>query len=464
LATNVETLPSQQLQNVKRARTKNIISFDPFPFDTSEALASLTQEYEQSRQPVPIDFRKLVTWMKSGERASHYLHPYPAKLLPHIAHFFLATNTYVDRSETVLDPFAGSGTVALEAVLSGRNALYADANPLGRLITAVKTRAIDPSRLDATGTAVLSSFTRSRARKPPEVVNIAKWYDPDVIGQLVRLRSSIERLPPGVERDFMRATFSAVARKSSNADPRFSVPVRFRPGEAPKVATPIELFKAQLTANRTRLAALVEVGNLGKAVSAGSDARLLQGTDGSRLDNGSVGLIISSPPYAGAQKYVRASSLSLGWLGMVSASRLRALEERTIGREHHAKASWGTFRSSGIASADALISQIAKENPSRATIVGIYLTEMRSALAEAVRVLRPGGHFILVIGDNTVCGRRFASSEYLRQMLEQMGTTVVLSLVDTILTRHLMTRRATTAGMITTESVIVFRKNDAEHE
>ena len=433
--------------------------FVPFPVDTTMALAALTRQFADSGKPVEVTFRKLVHWIRSGERSSHYLHPYPGKLLPHIAHFFLANGTYARPDDTVLDPFSGSGTVALETVLSGRTALYAEANPLGRLLTAVKTHPIDTAGVAVALEQVRGSFAKSRARKPPEVVNIQKWYSPAVIAQLVRLRAAIDALDAGHQRDLMLATFSAVARKSSNADPRFSVPVRYRPGDAPARPAPMELFVSHLSANCARLATLGLIDGLGEAIGVGNDARSLKAADGSRLADGSVGMIISSPPYAGAQKYVRASSLSLGWLGLTPASELRGLEERTIGREHFAKASWGKQHPSGIACADALIAEIAKENPSRATIVAVYLSEMRSALTEAVRVLRPGGHLVLVIGDNTVCGRRFASSEYLREMLEQLGMTVVLSLVDTILTRQLMTRRASTAGIIATESVIVFRKD-----
>jgi DNA modification methylase len=177
------------------------------------------------------------------------------------------------------------------------------------------------------------------------------------------------------------------------------------------------------------------------------------------MPDGSVGMIISSPPYAGAQKYVRSASLSLGWLDLAPSKGLRQLEEQTIGREHYAKASWANVGSTGIDEADALIAAIAQENQSRAKIVGTYLVEMRAALSEAVRVLRPGGCFVLVIGDNTVCGRRFPSSDYLRLMLEEMGMTTILSLVDQIPSRGLMTRRNKTAGIIAAESVIVLRKD-----
>ncbi|MBW6401946.1 hypothetical protein KPL78_29135 [Roseomonas sp. HJA6] len=454
-----DTFPFDQIRSGRSKLRWNDASFKPYPADTSVALAGLLERFERDQQPAAISFRQLVPWLKVGERASHYLHPYPAKLLPHIAHFFLSNRVLVGANECVLDPFAGSGTVALETILSGRTALYADANPLGRLITAVKTRSIDPTSLAAACAEVRERFRRSRVRKLPDVVNLAKWFDPRVTSELVRLRAAIGALEDETLRDFMRVTFSAVTRRASNSDPRFSVPVRYRNGERRNDQSAADLFDVQLEANIARIAALGQVDSLGAAIPAGVDARHLTTAFGERLPDHSVGMIISSPPYASAQKYVRAASLSLGWLDLVPSNGLRPLEDQTIGREHYTKASWENIGSTGIDHADTLIATIAKENQSRAKIVGTYLIEMRAALAEAVRVLRPGGCFVLVIGDNTVCGRRFASSEYLRLMLEGMGMTTILSLVDRIPSRGLMTRRNKTAGIIAAESVILLRKD-----
>lgn len=454
----IESSPFKQTKSGHSESQSPDNSFNPYPVDTSVELSNLIERFERDQQPAAISFRQLVPWLKVGERASHYLHPYPAKLLPHIAHFFLANHMLVGSDEIVLDPFGGSGTVALETVLSGRNAFYADANPLGRLITAVKTRAIDPALLAAAQLNVREGFRRSRSRTLPDVVNLEKWFDPKVTSELVRLRAAIEALDNEAVRNFMRVTFSAVARKVSNSDPRFSVPVRYRNGERRNNRSVAGLFEAQLEANITRISALGQVASLGTASAAGIDARQLKTPSGERLPEDSVGMIISSPPYASAQKYVRAASLSLGWLGLAPSKDLRHLEDQTIGREHYLKASWTNVGSTGIAHADALIAEIAKENASRAKIVGNYLIEMRAALEEAVRVLRPGGCFVLVIGDNTVCGRRFASSEYLRMILEGMGMKTILSLVDPIPSRGLITRRNKTAGIITSESVIVLRK------
>lgn len=453
-----DSLPHEQNRKGRAKLCSMDGSFKPFPSDTSVALADLLDHFELNQQAAAISFRQLVPWLKVGERASHYLHSYPAKLLPHIAHFFLANSMLVGADEIVLDPFAGSGTVALETILSGRTAFYADANPLGRLITAAKTKSIDPTSLAAASEDVRERFRRSRARKLPDVVNLEKWFDQNITLELVRLRAAVSTFEDEALRDFMSVTFSAVTRKASNSDPRFSVPVRYRNGDARNNLSAVDLFEAQLEANIARITVLGRVTSLGIATPAGFDARQLTTALGKQLPDSSIGMIISSPPYASAQKYVRAASLNLGWLDLTPSNGLRRLEDQTIGREHYAKASWANVGPTGIDHADALIAEIAKENSSRAKIVGTYLIEMRTALAEAVRVLRPGGCFVLVIGDNTVCGRRFASSDYLRLMLEGMGMTTILSLVDPIPSRGLMTRRNKTAGMITSESVIVLRK------
>jgi hypothetical protein len=54
---------------------------------------------------------------------------------------------------------------------------------------------------------------------------------------------------------------------------------------------------------------------------------------GAELKEKSVDLIIASPPYLGAQKYIRASSLNLGWLGLAKSNGLRSLEDQVVGRD-----------------------------------------------------------------------------------------------------------------------------------
>jgi hypothetical protein len=266
--------------------------------------------------------------------------------------------------------------------------------------------------------------------------------------------------------------FSAAARKLSKADPRFSVPVRRKnPAIAQGAQTEAGgqnvwgTFEQRVNANLVRLRSFMELRPTWAAAQCtGVDARKLT-TATTKIESGpvqlpdnSVGLIITSPPYAGAQKYIRASGLSLGWLGLTPGSNLRSYERQTIGREHLTMQEAANLDVPDVLDARAFVRMIAGENKLRAAILATYLREMEIALVEAVRVLRPGGHIVLVIGDNKVLGRCFKSAEYLSQILADRGLTRKLKLIDDIKSRGLITKRASSAGMIATEWVILFEK------
>jgi tRNA G10 N-methylase Trm11 len=428
-----------------------------YPHDTSYALKNLIAKYEFTGKAQTVSFRKLVSWIKVGERATHYIHPYPAKLLPHIAHFFLAASEVFSADDSVLDPFGGSGTVALESILSGRNVYYVDANPLARLITKVKTTPIQHAELLAAFSRISYRYLHSKKEMlAPDVVNISHWYDFATIKNLAKLKHAIAGEELGEVRDFLSVVFSTVARKSSRADPRLSVPVRMRGYKLRKCKSKLsiwELFEQQFLAACRRQKELgLLLSNQPKASCAGTDARHTQ------LSDSSVGLIITSPPYAGAQKYIRASSLNLGWLDLAGAGELKGLENANIGREHLPYSLYEKLTKTGIDKADRLIAKVYKKNKLRAAIVSTYIIEMSAAIIEMARVLKPGGHVVLVIGNNEVCGHAFLSSEYLAQIFLNQGFKLKLKLVDEIKSRGLMTKRNKTASVITREWVLLFEK------
>lgn len=439
-----------------------------YPIDTTEDILILARRYQREGKPQEVSFRNLVSWIKVGERATHYIHPYPAKLLPQIAHFFLASNLLVGEDDVVLDPFGGTGTVALESNLSGRNAFFADANPLARLIASVKTNDFDLEAVAVAVECLSKAYSRARRTKPPSIVNVEIWYDEQICRQLSRLHWSIADLPKNPVKDLFWVTFSCIARKLSNADPRLSVPVRLKESKWANCPMPNawDAFCVQLQANIQRILEAKRLMPDYKTSSqcVGDDARQLMSSsswDGdaqNQLGDSSVGLVITSPPYAGAQKYIRASSLSLGWLGLAGSHQLKALENKNIGREHLPKAISDNLQITGIKAADDVLTLIHKKNPLRAAIAGVYINEMRAAIKEMARVLKPGGFVVLVIGNNEVCGHAFQSSEYMAHLLAEVGLNPVMKLVDEIKSRGLMTKRNKTAGIISREWVLVYQK------
>ena len=95
------------------------------------------------------------------------------------------------------------------------------------------------------------------------------------------------------------------------------------------------VFTRIAESNIIRMQSLFDLATSATASVVSSDARHLRyefGSTGAQIPDESVQLIITSPPYVGAQKYVRAMSLSLGWLNLCNAISLRTEKNNSIGR------------------------------------------------------------------------------------------------------------------------------------
>ena len=103
---------------------------------------------------------------------------YPTRYISAVPRF--AINAYSNIGETVLDPFCGSGTTAIEAMLLGRNAVSIDIDPFARLLIKVKTTYYSPEDLEFLDEIIKKMETMAPdddANYPmPNIPNISKWF------------------------------------------------------------------------------------------------------------------------------------------------------------------------------------------------------------------------------------------------------------------------------------------------
>ena len=452
--------------------TKICTSTDLFNAYILELLA----KYEKNKEPISVNFRDLVPQIINMDRHTHFIHSYPAKLLQQIPYFFLNNTIFSKENDIVLDPFCGTGTVLLEASVANRNAIGIDINPLAALIAKTKTSKIDILNLKKELENIQTLFqiysSSKKQYRVPKISNIDHWYSKSNIRKLSKIKDIISQIDNTNIKEFYLVIFSICCKKFSYCDPRISVPVKINKDKFPEghslreaaiknleFINKSEVFEYFIEHAKKNIARLTEyhnssIMNSSEIIVYNSDIKHLAKK---QIKNNSVQLILTSPPYVSAQKYIRASSLSLQWLELNDAT-IAELDKQSIGREHFPKSEYNNLHTLGIKKIDKILSRIYERNKLRAYITYKYLFEMQESFSHYYQVLKPNGYFVMVIGNNTIAGYEFMTHKYLIKIAEEIGFSIELILIDDIKSRGLMTKRNKTASIISREYIVVLKK------
>ena len=398
--------------------------------------------------------------------ATHWIHWYPAKMFHKIPSEIMASLTA--KALTVLDPFCGSGTVLLEAALRGHSAIGIDVNPLARLISRVKTTRLDVASLSRRADQTLSRARASRGNQGVDVLP-AYWFLPAARRALVLSHLEVQRVAYRPHRDFLRVCLSATVRQSSLADPSVAPPVRLSSAREKRASaryardlrrafnvssrTVHDSFRKSVESNIARMSELCHCKNYGTA-------RVLESAEAAAtgLSAQSVDLIITSPPYCGAQKYVRSVRLEMLLLGFDHAE-IAEIDRRTLGTERLSVKNVDGRLDTPLSEANMLIRRIAQRNTTRALMAAEYICYLTRFAMECYRVLKRGGDAFVTFGTGHVAGIPVAWDRLFRAAAKGAGLRIVAVLVDNIPSRGFMTARHQTSGTINDERVVWLRRD-----
>jgi DNA modification methylase len=367
---------------------------------------------------------------KDQSYLTHGIHKFPAKFFPELPRYLI--RKYSKTGARILDPMCGSGTVVLEALLNNREAIGVDIDPMARLITKAKTTPLDPRRLRlATDTLIqqIQDFDMSDGYRPsiPEFHYRDQWFRSFVLRELVIIRDSIEMaFSPLSEanwddfRDFFRVVMSSIIRDMSNADPhctrtvlRKKVVKKISPGDTLSRFTDM---LSQQCKNMTEFSQACAKLEFLKVLLPQTNAIDLG------IEDDTVDLAVTSPPYINAVDYPRTHQLEMYWLGYLDGSPLSTLKRKYIGTEAVYKDEYNDLKSTGIATLDSLLEKIYERDRRRSYIVFKFFDDMKKQLSETLRVLKSGGRYCIAIGNNVVRGYPINSHDFLAQIAtEQVG-------------------------------------------
>ncbi len=324
----------------------------------------------------------------------------------------------------VLDSMVGSGTVIAIARSKGHKAIGIDVDPLAVLMSKVWTTPIDVKIFRAKAKQVLIRSRKicatlpTRDAYPTHATDqtrrfISYWFDGYARRQLASLAMSISRVRDSAIRNALWCAFSRlIITKQSGASLAMDLS-HSRPHRRYRNA-PSKPFNKFLSAVDRVADNCIEKGssNAGPITSVRlGDARKLS------LSDASIDLVLTSPPYLTAIDYMRCSKFSLAWMGYdlkdLRKSTLRTVGVKTLPMREQSR------RHLEKTLADLKLTSLLSKRDY--ALVWRYIDDMWLAIAEAARVLVPGGKAVYVVGDNTVHGTFVRNSVIISAIAAQCG-------------------------------------------
>lgn len=368
------------------------------------------------------DLRNDETWsfreltQKDTNYLTHCYHRYPAKFIPQLARRIIVENSSVD--DVVLDPFCGSGSAVLEALMSDRLAYGSDINPLAYLITKAKTMPIQPDTLESAREYLFNSLKYYQTASIDSIPKgVFFWFPENAILELNAILHAINSLDDEDVRTFFLCAFSHILKGCSYWNMHSIKPHRELGKFAKAQANPIDVFRRHGLKMQSRNEELydmlpdVDDFDSRKRVEI-SDAKKLS------LGNKVVSLVVTSPPYVTSYEYADIHQLTMMWLGkLFSTEQLRRIFIGSASRKemHGQLMSYIAYD---------IIARLSRKDDGLGRSVAAYFSDMQECFKEMARVLEPSGKIAIVIGNTTLRGVEILNAQVFVEMFVNMGLSL----------------------------------------
>lgn len=417
----------------------------PLPMDGSEREA-LHQRFAE-RLTVRGDLsRRLVSYQgnkqQPGLRWMRYKEGFSADLV----------RGFLQQAEgAVLDPFAGIGTAVLVAASAGRPAAGIEIMPVGiRVAQAISLTANlwEKANVKGMGDSLLRSLRGKAAPdrfRFPHVPITERAFPAETEGDIARARAFLNRMDEDDPRRLVLdvACMSVLEETSYTRkdgqylrwDNRCGRQLRggMDKGPIPGFTEALDQRLRDMEQDAPQLARLY----------GGRPPQLRQGsalTELSHLPSDSIGLVVTSPPYANRYDYTRTYALELAWLGydkagfgalrqsLITATVENRSKEEFLDREYprpailqQAKAAF--HNQVALAEAIQALHRQRSElgNPHVIRLVTNYFLEMAIIIAELHRITRSGGKVVMVNDNVQYHGVEIPVDLILSDMAETCG-------------------------------------------
>lgn len=412
---------------------KSLLDFASFEKNSKEDVAILKAFNE-----LPDNYWDFAT--SSTDDLIHGLHNYPAVMIFPISRTIIKIVDSYKPIHSLMDPFVGSGTVAVEAQLKGIKKIVGnDLNPLALLISKAKTTLLTEvdfnccKKIEDTLVKIqdekkdlidrFSSFicekysivekgdwsskadeitndyfkdTALGSYKIPKIENLGFWFRPEVIIEIEIIKSLIDKFSTENCKSFLYCALSEVIRFTSNTrNSEFKLYRKPVNKILEKKQEPILKFITVLNTNLKKEKEYLKFASKDSKVSIiCNNAQNLKD-----VKDDSIDVVITSPPYGDSHTtvaYGQFSRLSNVWLGLSNEKNLDSLllgGKKVLNKKIESLGSKTLIR---------IYNKIASIDEKRAREVLDFYFDLDVSLKEITSKVMPSGYEFWVVGNRTV--------------------------------------------------------------
>lgn len=405
------------------------MNYLPFYLEQSTPPLTITDE------PILISFRNAVPEITDTSYLTHAIYYYPAKFIPQVVRYCI--KEYTLENQSIIDCFAGSGTVGLEAILMKRNAILADINLLLNHIIPIKIyQGSEPFKLSILET-MLSEIFDSKTNYIPQWNNINYWYPAEMLNELSRYWGKLKTFEKNVYSLIIEASLLKVSKLFSYAEHK--TPKLFK--SKSKIQYINDLLKTDWKKQLKTFCNELCYANFEKVKQFKIKTKNQQnsvlyygGVDATNFNyrkDLAIDCLITSPPYLQAQEYIRTAKLDLYWLGY-SEQEIKDITKLEIPYRKAVQ----------IIETPTLNSVISKlENTTLLPILHSYFCHTLNALENAMKRLKKNGKACIFVGNPKLDGVEIETWRILKEYFVERGYTFDKVYEDKIQNRQLFGKR-----------------------
>ena len=410
-----------------------------------------------------------------GRADIHSFHRYFGKLIPAIPSAYI--KKFTKKGDTIGDLFSGSGTVAVESKINGRNFVGCEINPLSAFISNVKTRTYNTQFLEEINKEIEKLLydedfkKKSKLGDIPFCVNLEHWFKPEVIDDLLLIKVVIDeavnkydkKIDKVEYKEFYYGVISAIIRNVSNADPQHVFP-----GISKRIRKMEEEGKIHKDAKKSFINAIKKRTKYFSIYSEDNDSNIniINGDsvndDFSKYRN-SVDLFVTNPPYISSVRYIETMKLEMYWMEYLkSQSEYGALAKLMVGNDKVAKKDIDDELLTEFEEINEKINLLREIDNKNAYIVAKYFIDMEKVIRSMNVMLKKGGRVVVKISESNVKKIKIDTGKFLTLIAEKNGFKLEDVFLDKINenSRSLTTARNTYSDIILNDNIIIWKKVD----